>query len=78
MTGLQVGMLWFDTGSPTELAIRLHNAIKFYQVKYGRTPNRAHVNPTNIQNIPPQPLPVETIIDKTVMPNHIWIGVAPD
>lgn len=80
---MNIGMLWFDNDPKTDLSTKIDRAKTYYRTKYGKTPNLCFVHPSMI------PAPVEgeeqpeklTTGDieirgnRSVLPNHFWIGV---
>ena len=79
------GMLWFDN-TPKSTEQKIREAAEYYAKKYQLTPNLALVHPSMIQASAEQKtilapdaknavITVETT--KSVIPNHIWIGVKP-
>lgn len=83
---MNVGMLWFDNDPRTALEGKVARAADYYRNKYGRTPTLCFVHPSML---PTPAAPVETgpetarlVADgvevrsnRSVMPNHFWIGV---
>lgn len=82
---MKIGMLWFDNDKQTDLVTKVENAADYYQQKYGLRPNTCYVHPTMA---PEKEEPgdkdespilkagnVHVKTSKTVLPNHIWIGV---
>lgn len=74
---MDIGMLWFDNTPNKPLDKKVQEAAAFYAKKYGRTPNLAFVNPATSSTQAPIPSveDVTIITSKTILPNHIWIGV---
>jgi hypothetical protein len=71
---MKSGMLWFDNNTKTNLAQKLETAATYYEIKFGRKPTAAHVNPKDltqaqkINDINVSPL-------RSILPHHILIGV---
>jgi len=78
---MNVGMLWFDNDPKAELAVKIQRAASYYQNKYGRSPNLCFVHPSMIPTTTPKPsgevksAGIEVRPTRSVLPNHIWIGV---
>lgn len=87
---MNIGMLWFDNDSKTGLTTKVERAVNYYRNKYGITPTLCFVHPSMlaISPTPPDSSPVEAQEEKvmkaagveirsnrSVMPNHLWIGV---
>ena len=90
---MNVGMLWFDNDSKTDLNGKIERAAVYYRTKYGRVPTLCFVHPSMLpitQNDSQenktgdeqatQPVKiksggVEVRTNRSVLPNHIWIGV---
>ncbi len=90
---MNVGMLWFDNDSKTDLNGKIERAAVYYRTKYGRVPTLCFVHPSMLptpQNdvqenktsdeAPTQPVKIksggiEVRPNRSVLPNHIWIGV---
>lgn len=74
---MKLGMLWFDNDPKKTNAVRVEEAAKYYQKKYGEFPNVCFTNPVNCQ----EDFSVGGIsvrANKSVLPNHFWIGVNHD
>lgn len=76
---MNVGMLWFDNDTKTDLSVRISRAATYYQGKYGNKPNMCFVHPSMTQvKSNGQALKVGEIeirVTKTVLPHHFWIGI---
>ena len=79
---LNIGMLWFDNDSKTELPVKIERAANYYNEKYGTKPNVCFVHPSMVKAVP-QEDSTKTVIQgeielrtsKSVLPNHFWIGI---
>jgi len=84
---MNIGMLWFDNDSKSDLAAKIERAAIYYQKKYGKPPNLCFVHPSMA---PVQPKSaqagsketpaikagsVEVRTTRSVLPNHLWIGI---
>lgn len=83
---MSIGMLWFDNDSKTSLEAKIKRAVDYYRTKYNRTPTTCFVHPTMLMSEPhassftDQDLSVriggvEVRGNRSVLPNHFWIGV---
>lgn len=84
---MKIGMLWFDNDKKTDLLTKIEHAADYYQNKYGLRPNLCFVHPSMAPVSPedksndPDPDTVFSAgnvmvrTSKSVLPNHIWIGV---
>lgn len=77
---MNTGMLWFDNDPKTTLDAKIKQAAEYYQHKYGHTPDLCIVNPGSLPTSGPQTEPrmsgrILVRAQRTVLPNHIWIGV---
>jgi hypothetical protein len=80
---MNIGMLWFDNDPKTELPAKVERAAAYYRNKYGRTPTLCFVHPSMISSLKIQGSEnggfqsngVEIRSARTVLPNHLWIGV---
>jgi hypothetical protein len=84
---MKIGMLWFDNDKKTDLITKIEHAADYYQNKYGLRPNLCYVHPSMAPNAPevkangrdPEAAfragNVVVRTSKSVLPNHIWIGV---
>ena len=75
---MEVGMLWFSTDKSSDLFSEINAAARYYQNKYGRSPNLCFVNPGSMEKINGQQNTATAIAirpDKKVLPGHLWIGV---
>ena len=67
---MRIGMMWFDN-SKRSLPEKLQSAVQYYETKYGRKPTLAFVHPKDYQEC--DFILVQS--SKSVLPNHIWMGV---
>jgi hypothetical protein len=82
---MNVGMLWFDNDPRSALEVKVARAADYYRTKYGSRPTLCFVHPSMLPNAPqPTPAPeaprviaggVELRSNRSVLPNHFWIGV---
>jgi len=82
-----IGMLWFDNDNKIELSTKIINATNYYINKYGRKPNICFVHPcmlptsetkTEVEEnkaISLKTNGVEVRTTKSVLPNHLWLGI---
>lgn len=73
---MKIGMLWYDNDPKTSLAKKISKAATYYQEKYARIPNLCYVHPATIGSLELTDAVIEVRISQSVMPNHIWMGVA--
>lgn len=71
---MDIGMLWFDD-SARPLHEKVERAADYYAQKYGRLPTLCLVHPNSLEGAPRLVGGVELRGARTVMPNHLWIGV---
>ncbi|MBN2549099.1 MAG: hypothetical protein JXB15_08080 [Anaerolineales bacterium] len=89
---MDIGMLWFDNDPKAGLDAKIERAAAYYRSKYGRKPTLCFVHPTMLAKTgwPTQnPIVgddreksfvaagVEVRSHRSVLPNHLWIGVNP-
>jgi hypothetical protein len=80
---MNVGMLWFDNDAKADLFAKIERAASYYQDKYGKSPNVCYVHPTMTHAVaapkenaePIRAGAIEVRTTKSVLPNHLWIGV---
>lgn len=84
---MKIGMLWFDNDKKTDLITKIEHAADYYQNKYGLRPNLCYVHPSmapySLEDKSDETDPeamfragsVMVRTSKSVLPNHIWIGV---
>jgi len=81
---MDVGMLWFDNDKSADLNTKLDRAAKYYQKKYGQTPNLCFVNPCMLPTNGKAPTKQTSVVkaanievreSKTMLPNHFWLGI---
>ncbi len=71
---MDIGMLWYDDSSRS-LKEKVQRAVEFYTQKYGRTPTLCLINPASLNGGERESTPVPIRAARSVMPNHLWIGV---
>ncbi|MFM8321964.1 MAG: hypothetical protein ACKOC5_13705 [Chloroflexota bacterium] len=85
---MNIGMLWFDNDPRAALDAKVQRAADYYRTKYGRKPTLCFVHPSMLPTPPESAAPVEPAeaaglvaagvevrSNRSVMPNHFWIGV---
>jgi hypothetical protein len=79
---MNIGMLWFDNDTKTELPVKIERAAHYYREKYGKKPNVCFVHPSMVKTEPADdtvktlmPGEIEVRTTKSVLPNHFWIGI---
>ena len=79
---MNVGMLWFDNNSKDSLDTKVGRAAAYYQQKYGKVPSLCFVHPsmlpeekTEAKNKAYSTNGIEVRSNRSVLPNHFWIGV---
>ncbi len=74
---LKIGMLWYEKDAD-DVYTMISAAAAHYFAKFGKVPRYCHVHPImfkNEQTILKQPDNMKIILDKTIRPNHVWVGV---
>ena len=72
---MKIGMLWFDNDPNADLKIKVERAANYYLKKYGESPNVCFVHPSMLSSDAIKPKEIEVRTNRSVLPNHIWIGV---
>lgn len=72
---MNIGMLWFDNDPKTDLSVKIEEAAKYYQKKYGQMPNVCMINPSMLTKKKKGPNGVKVTTSPTILPNHLWIGI---
>lgn len=71
---MNIGLLLHDD-SKTDLFGKVQKAVDYYIAKYDRMPNRCFVHPSELpEGKTCQVGPVELVGNKSVRPNHYWVG----
>lgn len=69
-------MLWFDGEDGNEMPRRVRSVARYYQGKYGRTPNVCFVHPASLAGPGDRSVDgVEVRACAAVLPGHLWMGV---
>jgi len=74
---MDIGMLWFDNDTKTDLPTKIQRAASYYRTKYGRQPNLCFVHPSMVGSPPVNTngSGIELRTTRSVLPNHFWLGV---
>jgi hypothetical protein len=86
---MNIGMLWFDNDPKVNLDGKIERAAEYYRSKYGRNPTLCFVHPSMLRNGKSQDeahgsnpteksyaaCGIEIRSNRSVLPNHFWIGV---
>ncbi len=67
---MREGLLWYDGDKRRAPQEKLDQAAARYAERFGRPPNRCHVNPSELFEHPS----VKVVGDQAVLPHHLWIG----
>ena len=79
---MNVGMLWFDNDSNSDLTSKVARAANYYAGKYGCHPNICFIHPSMAlkdgENSSGEHKinagDIEVRLTKSVLPHHFWIG----
>ncbi len=71
---MNIGMLWFDNDPRADLFSKIARAMDYYQKKYGQAPDLCYVHPSMLNESTPKPGKIEIRSNRSVLPNHFWIG----
>jgi len=79
---MNIGMLWFDNDSKSDLVSKVTRAASYYTGKYGDQPNICFIHPTTVNDQPTintqdqkfQAGEIEVRLTNSVLPHHFWIG----
>jgi len=85
---MNIGMLWFDNDPKIELNYKIKRAAKYYFDKYGSMPTVCFIHPcmmpeesskgNQAEDLAQDKVlsgGVEIRFNKSILPNHFWIGV---
>lgn len=76
---MNIGMLWFDNDTKSDLLTKVSRAAIYYQNKYGKQPNICFVHPSMAQTKSEDQAiiagKIEVRLTKSVRPHHFWIGI---
>ncbi len=72
---MKIGLLWYDNDPKADLALKIERAASYYSKKYGQVPNMCFVHPSMLP-AGGTTGPIELRSNRSVLPNHLWIGVA--
>ena len=72
---MEVGMLWFDNDSKSDLSSKVKKAAEYYRNKYGQDPNLCYVHPSMIPDESVKAEQISIFSKPTIIPNHFWMGV---
>ncbi len=75
---MKIGMLWFDNDPKSDLKVKIERAMSYYSKKYGQDPNLCYVHPSMVANGNGHTNGngIEIRPNRSVLPNHFWIGMA--
>jgi len=72
---VEIGMLWFDNDSKSDLSNKVKKAADYYRRKFGQDPNLCYVHPSMIPGECVKTGNISVCSNHTIIPNHFWIGV---
>ncbi len=71
---MNIGMLWFDNDPKADLTSKIARAVDYYQKKYGQVPDLCYVHPSMLSGDRAATSKIEIKSNRSVLPNHFWIG----
>ncbi len=71
---MEIGMLWLDADKSRSFEEKVKRAVDYYKDKYGRFPELCVVN-ANMVNDEKKVGRVQVVPQKTIQPNHFWLGM---
>ena len=79
---MNIGMLWFDNDTNTDLNSKVARAARYYAGKYGDQPNICFIHPsmalkdidTGSEEQKITAGDIEVRLTNLVLPHHFWIG----
>ncbi len=72
---MKSGLLWYDAAPNTTLDKKITDAVNRYREKFGTMPNTAFVNEKDYT--PDLAVrEVKVTPKRTILPNHVWVGVS--
>lgn len=74
---MRIGMLWYEKDADNVYKM-MSAAAAHYTAKFGTVPERCHVHPVMFkenEKIIKRAGNMEIVLDKSIRPNHVWIGV---
>jgi len=74
---MNIGMLWFDNDPKADINSKIIRAAEYYHKKYGLAPDLCYVHPSMVHEGSPRAGRIEVRTNRTVLPNHFWIGMNP-
>ena len=89
---MEIGMLWFDNDKKTSIPSKVEKAARYYQDKYGVSPDLCYVHPKTVQGgkrgngrtkktVGQEALiigKIRVLKNEKVLPDHFWIGKGAD
>ena len=72
---MNIGMLWYDNDTKSDLPVKIERAVAYYREKYGDTPNLCFVHPSMLMEKTLNGLNIEVRTTHSVLPNHFWLGI---
>ncbi|HEY71835.1 MAG: hypothetical protein DRJ03_08740 [Chloroflexi bacterium] len=77
---MKTGLLWFDDDPRKQLQDKVLRAAAHYERKYGQAPNLCFVHPSAFNGNGKRRVKkagrVEIRAGRSVLPDHLWLGVA--
>ncbi len=68
---MREGLLWFDNDPKRSLLVKVEEAVRRYQERFGRLPNCCHLHPEQAFQHPS----IVVVPNRAVLRNHIWVGI---
>ena len=86
---MEIGMLWFDNEKGTSIPNKVEKAARYYQKKYGVSPDLCYVHPKTVKSENGKNKKhknetgtgqlkigkIQVLKNKKILPDHFWIGV---
>ncbi len=72
---MNIGMLWYDNDSQSNLIKRIQNAAVYYSMKYGVRPEVCIVHPSMLTEENVGIMGMEVRKYHLIRPNYFWLGM---
>ncbi len=76
---MQSGLLWFDNDPGRSLAVKVTDAARRYQEKFGVAPDTCYVNRTALTEpetrLSDQGMALRVLPAANILAHHFWVGV---
>ncbi len=72
---MKQGLVWYDNDPKKTLDVKMTEAVKRYEEKFGAEPTVCYVNPAQLDSKRGRSGKLRLVSAPQVLPNHLWLEI---